>query len=212
MGTDIHISWQYKKNGIWEIIPFIKDSSGRNCLQFRNYDNFSLLAGVRNGYGFAGVKIGEPVIPIAEGRGFPKDMGGIFDDTTYYDEYEISLLYRGYIYGKFGITAVNDYLGDHSFTWMTLQDIIDYPYWNTKRTHFGCIYKDWCDFEEEKERIYKESYIKIIDENDEYITYSWETDLKESYIYKEVIPSMKSAATEYNVAYNEIRMVIGFDN
>lgn len=40
----------------------------------RNYDVFAILAGVRNGIGFAGVDLGNGFNPIAEPRGFPSDL------------------------------------------------------------------------------------------------------------------------------------------
>lgn len=40
----------------------------------RNYATFAMLANVRNGYGFAGVKTGEPITPISEPRGLPEDV------------------------------------------------------------------------------------------------------------------------------------------
>jgi uncharacterized protein (TIGR02996 family) len=39
----------------------------------RSYDLFAILAGVRNGYGFAGVKTGDGFVPIARPRGLPDD-------------------------------------------------------------------------------------------------------------------------------------------
>lgn len=39
----------------------------------RNYDLFALLADVRNGYGFAGVKRGDPIEPLDQPRGVPDD-------------------------------------------------------------------------------------------------------------------------------------------
>lgn len=39
----------------------------------RNYDWFAILAGVRNGYGFAGVKTGQGFKVIVEPRGVPED-------------------------------------------------------------------------------------------------------------------------------------------
>ncbi|MCC6314194.1 MAG: hypothetical protein IT337_09265 [Thermomicrobiales bacterium] len=42
--------------------------------QRRNYDVFAMLAGVRNGMGFAGCDTGDGFVPIAEPRGFPADL------------------------------------------------------------------------------------------------------------------------------------------
>lgn len=42
--------------------------------QDRHYQLFAVLAGVRNGYGFAGVVTGSPVTPIVPQRGLPADF------------------------------------------------------------------------------------------------------------------------------------------
>ena len=69
MGTDIHGVFQRhdEATGQWHDIP-------SNYAQDRHYQLFAVLAGVRNGTGFAGVVTGEPVKPIAEPRGYPKDF------------------------------------------------------------------------------------------------------------------------------------------
>jgi len=40
----------------------------------RSYNLFGMLANVRNGTGFAGVRTGDGYVPISKPRGFPKDM------------------------------------------------------------------------------------------------------------------------------------------
>lgn len=49
MGTDIHCTFQSKTDGRWADIPHKYEGN-------RHYFLFSWLAGVRNGFGFAGVK------------------------------------------------------------------------------------------------------------------------------------------------------------
>lgn len=49
----------------WEIPQFYHD---------RNYDLFGILANVRNGRGFAGIKTGEGFAPMADPRGLPEDV------------------------------------------------------------------------------------------------------------------------------------------
>lgn len=90
MGCDIHIMAEVKRNGRWEKNQkavfknpwydpkvsdwdlakeeFISDpDSGRS------YDWFSVLADVRNGYGFAGVRTGSGFNIISEPKGVPDD-------------------------------------------------------------------------------------------------------------------------------------------
>lgn len=71
MGTDIHGTFQKKvtQDGFDSWVD-VDDTWQRG----RDYLLFSILAGVRNGHGFAGVVTGEEVEPISEPRGLPADM------------------------------------------------------------------------------------------------------------------------------------------
>lgn len=67
MGCDIHLRVEQRSaDGTWSPVPDPFDT--------RNYRLFSALAGVRNGYGFAGIDTGDPITPIAEPRGLPADV------------------------------------------------------------------------------------------------------------------------------------------
>lgn len=68
----------------------------------RNYDVFGQLADVRNGRGFAGVKTGEGFVPISQPRGLPD---GFVPPDPENDE---------------------GWLGDHSFSWLTLAELLAY--------------------------------------------------------------------------------------
>lgn len=68
MGTDIHHTFQARANAQqWIEIPSRYEGN-------RHYALFAILADVRNGYGFAGIKTGEPVQPISAPRGLPADL------------------------------------------------------------------------------------------------------------------------------------------
>jgi hypothetical protein len=99
MGTDIHSLAQAKKDGEWVTV------AERVAGDDRNYHTFSILAGVRNGYGFAGVRTGEPWEPISEPRGLPKDLGKNTD------------------YGLDDEMIGDLWIGDHSHSWLTLEDL-----------------------------------------------------------------------------------------
>ena len=123
----------------------------------RNYDVFSILADVRNGYGFAGVRTSTGFDPIAPGRGLPSDLSkGVLDHLakigyTVKDgrpEYEersdeedediYEALERESAEGYWG-------LGDHSFTWLYLSEIDDYD-WDRSVTKEGWV--DPVEFED----------------------------------------------------------------
>lgn len=90
----------------------------------RNYAVFAMLAGVRNDFGFAGCKTHAPLQPISEPRGLP-------DDNPEY---------------KFEDWA----FGDHSESWLTLREILDWPGWNEDMQMTGLVKR------EEYERIVRE--------------------------------------------------------
>lgn len=121
-------------------------------LNGRNYDVFSILANVRNGYGFAGVLTSSGFNPITSGRGIPDDLS---------DEIRAHLKRLGYDvvggtleYHRDGEEEDDDgeglyeklekepegywSLGEHSFTWVTLQEIFDFD-WSQTITKTGWV-------------------------------------------------------------------------
>ena len=92
MGTDIHTVVQVLRDGKWVTVA-------KDVATDRDYSLFAILAGVRNGYGFAGIPTGDAVKPISEPRGLPDDF--LMDEEE-------------------------DYLGDHSHSWLLLSEMNDY--------------------------------------------------------------------------------------
>jgi hypothetical protein len=159
MGTDIHLFVEARRPGQpWEL-QIVKSEcswcggnglardgkpcwgckgtgleSGYNC---RNYNVFSILADVRNGRGFAGIKTGDGFNPIAEPRGLPEDMSASLlalhtaedsdDDPDFDERYE----FRRATYGSYS-------LGDHSFSHLTLREMLEYN-WNQRTNHQGVV-------------------------------------------------------------------------
>ena len=90
MGTDINMIAEVRRNGVWKLStakvfknPWYDPASDKKWAMeeygskpdnSRNYDLFAILAGVRNGEGFAGCRIGEQFKPIADLKGCPDDM------------------------------------------------------------------------------------------------------------------------------------------
>ena len=213
MGTDIHLSWQVKNkySNRWEVIEEVLDSDESDLLSFRSYENFSLLAGVRNGHGFGGVRIGDPVVPISQPKGFPEDMPCYEDKCDGIEDAFIVECYYGYIIGKFGHNRkCNAWLGVHDFTYLTLDEIINYQYWDTERVHHGMIHID--EYNRIKDTGEEPKYSCGWTNSQDYVNYSWKTSLKDSYIYKEVIPAMIKLADEHEVPYSYVRVVMGFDS
>jgi len=80
----------------------------------RNYTVFGILADVRNGRGFAGSDLGDPVEPIAPDRGLPDDMS---------DEAYLWFRHHG---------------GDHSDTWVMLSELLEHD-WDQPMVHRGVV-------------------------------------------------------------------------
>lgn len=130
MGCDIHPVVQRRNpGGGWTFVkipeadlPYDKRTEGGiwDGLCGRHYLRFSILANVRNGYGFAGAPTYVPIKPIAEPKGLPEDFGGEESIPFGFDEY-------GGRYSDEG----GPWLGDHSFSWVTLRELLDYD-WNAR--------------------------------------------------------------------------------
>lgn len=76
MGCDIHCYVERReKNGEWTSAEkwSKRQRISAPYLENRNYDLFAILASVRNGHGFAGVKTGSGFVPISPPRGLPAD-------------------------------------------------------------------------------------------------------------------------------------------
>lgn len=122
MGCDIHFFVERRAGGTWLTCDkWTKDEDGQRVeykdafYHDRNYDLFAILANVRNGLGFAGVKTGEGFNPIAPARGIPADA---------------SPEYR---------SAVESYGSDgHSHSWLTVTEIQTFD-WTQTTTKQGVV-------------------------------------------------------------------------
>lgn len=81
MGTDIHGICEVRTENSWntvldKVFPSVFDEGGftTHFYDARNYNLFAILAGVRNGVGFAGCRTGEPFVPISNQKGYPSDI------------------------------------------------------------------------------------------------------------------------------------------
>lgn len=122
MGTDIHGVFQRRAGNQWHDIPSLYE-------QDRHYQLFAVLAGVRNGYGFAGVPTGEAVTPISEPRGLPIDFP--VDDDSHHEA------------GK----LLEIWMGDHSYSWLTGAEMLAWAETAPRIVKTGVLsreaYGDW---------------------------------------------------------------------
>lgn len=101
MGTDIHGKFQARTTSGWEDIDSKYDWD-------RNYQLFAVLAGVRNGVGFAGIPTGEAVVPISDPRGIPEDLRYDEDSIDWESDHDCF------------------WLGDHSFSWLSGEEMLQW--------------------------------------------------------------------------------------
>lgn len=136
MGCDIHsfVETKNKETGKWEKATGFKSDyydpeskyfsteeykNGDSVLDARNYNEFAILADVRNGSGFAGCDTGEAIKPISEPKGLPDNVC---------DE----------------IKNESDGWGcdGHSHSYLTAKEISDYPSSELKKTHRAWVTVD----------------------------------------------------------------------
>lgn len=136
MGCDIHIVIQRQdEDGSWRELPYqtVYNFTGApvpvdgvpvapSNFTTRNYDLFAILANVRNGVGFAGITTGEGWPSIAPGRGWPHD----FSDQTPLPN------------PRWPDEGPRD-MGDHSFTYVMLDELEAWPWSATYTTLYGVV-------------------------------------------------------------------------
>ncbi len=170
----------------------------------RSYMVFAVLAGVRNGFGFAGVPTHEPLKPIAEPRGLPGDRdrtgeGDGEDDWDY---------------------------GDHSYSWVTVEELLSYD-WEYRLPVVGVFSRRAYESEEFQAWnrmkappvVYSGGVsgrdVLVVSEPDvarrsdwTHVGLSWEESVAEHCAdFREIIPALCEIGRP-----NEVRLVFGFDS
>lgn len=186
MGTDIHSIAQVKVGQKWQTVD--SNIGGDN----RSYNTFAVLAGIRNGYGFAGVKTGEGWPVLFETRGIPKDIETEVDDENYMD---------------------GTWLGDHNHSWLTLTELMAISDMFVGKTYkvIGMI------SEKQKEHMDKtggtpNSWCGWTSQEG-YVEAEWEVPAINSLsLLQSIIGRMKELQQLHKIEANEIRFVFGFDS
>jgi hypothetical protein len=109
MGTDIHMYVEKKIGKEWKADHTIE------CWSDRNYNMFAMLADIRNGRGFAGIRTGSGYEPIAAPRGEPSDLSSYVRENKTWD---------------------------HTPTWLTLAEILaaeESGYFEKTTDHVGAV-------------------------------------------------------------------------
>jgi len=127
MGCDIHFHVEIQsENGVWLSADkweykddYINVVYSDQFYNGRNYGLFSILAGVRNGTGFAGCDTGDGFEPIDSPRGLPDNLS-----------FEVKV--RADQWGHDG----------HSHSHLTLKEIKDFDFKSKKTKRRGFVYLD----------------------------------------------------------------------
>ncbi len=211
MGTDIHGVFQRRNptTSTWEDIA-------SDYEQHRHYQLFAVLAGVRNGFGFAGIVTGEPVRPIAEPRGFPADFDIICDDL-----HPIRSIERVDPHRRAHHDALTIWMGEHTRSWLSGKEMLawfenapsvlqtgvlsreEYEAWD-KQSSPTCYGSD----------VSGKGVVLINDNQIEreakpdwnYIRCEWTQSLRDELVY--FFDEVRRLAAEHN----EVRFVFGFDS
>lgn len=231
MGCDIHIIAEVKENGKWKINqdrvflnPYYKEGNGTEMIAVddyrkdkfqtqpddrRNYDWFAILADVRNGRGFAGIKTGEGFDIIAEPRGVPRDASPEWKEEVIGWDSDM-----------------------HSKSWLTIQDFDKFD-WNQVTIKQGVItlaeYKklrgtnecpeSWCGSISGSKivTLSEEDAGKALDMGMEpkedveiHVLYQWSVMYREWFKHK--IETIVEPLRELTLKYGEARICFGFDN
>jgi hypothetical protein len=134
MGTDIHPRVQVHTEEGWQDIPI---SEYPEAIWNRDYRLFGILANVRNGVGFAGIKYGSPAKPISQERGLPPDVKARLKDGE--ENAVLPIEGRRYRFMREDEPVDSEYwLGYHDFTWVTLDELLKYN-WTQSLWNRGCV-------------------------------------------------------------------------
>lgn len=121
MGCDIHAIAERRSDGRWQAIsdPIFTgwyEAPVADPCDWRNYDAFAILAGVRNGRGFAGIETGIGWNPIAEPRGVPDDASPAYAES------------------------VRDWdIDGHSHSWLTLTELVVSEWEAQRSTEYAVV-------------------------------------------------------------------------
>jgi len=199
MGTDIHLAAKVFEDGRWHLAEV-------DLPEYRNYRAFAVLADVRNGYTFAGMDSGDPVIPISYPRGFPKDMSLELRELLDGEDEEDWLGDEGM--GDFSVDDEEPeviWLGDHSLSWVTLEELINYDL-DQPVTLRGKVSPEaarrW------RENREPPSAVAAYASNPDFVSLEWQRPLRESAsLVVDLIDALRPLGEP-----RDVRIIFGFDS
>jgi hypothetical protein len=250
MGTDIHSIAQVRKPAsrfnqldIHEQPPTLPDVWQTVAIGIagddRSYNTFAMLADVRNGVGFAGVKTSDGFPVIHEPRGLPADLELDGDDHP---------VKRGSLVAAWDwngeLAEIDDkearrvayleegsmmWLGDHSHSWCTLMELKNFIS-NTASKHevriHGIValtefraaklenrgYKSWCGGVFGRDVVVVNETEAETQENATHVQTSWVKNALEVSHLNRIAAALEVVAQRCGVTDDNVRFVYGFDS
>lgn len=134
MGTDIHGMFQKQdERKAWVDVPTEYEFD-------RHYQLFAVLAGVRNGVGFAGCPTGDSVEPISEPRGLPDDFEVNGESEHPLTSLDLMPEWRRKFHEN--DSPPTAWMGDHSFSWLTADEMLRWFNRDHSVIQYGVISRD----------------------------------------------------------------------
>ena len=198
MGCDIHAIIQVKENDTW----VTKEAPNLG----RNYVLFSVLANVRNGFGFAGVRTYDPLPFIAEPRGLPDDLelvaqdDNIDSDDNSLEKDSVEIFHRSY-----SSFCKYQWMGDHSHSWLLFSEINAYD-WKKEFQFEGMV--DQKTNENTPEGAEPDNYCAWTSSND-YVKRFWKRTISQK-VGIEFMWLIEAYSNYYGA--ENCRLVFGFDS
>ena len=136
MGCDIHGVFQERHGNKLPLWVDIESKYEFN----RHYQLFAVFAGVRNGFGFAGIPTGDSVDPISEPRGLPDDFvvkNGEDHPVNFED-----------VLSEIDRECQTDgeepyvWMGDHSHSWLSGEELIEWRKKDVSATQCGVLSRE----------------------------------------------------------------------
>jgi hypothetical protein len=224
MGTDIHPHYEIKQNDTWVYYdwkkPYVIGEHDDGSPKYdwskmfddpldigRNYNLFSILANVRNGFGFAGVPTGEGFKPIALPRGLPTDVSKeILSMSDYWES-------DGHSRSWFMLKELQDFDWENQFT--VSSGIVSAKYYEENKhipnwspdsyyggiSGFSVVVLDVDEYNKLEERDSEKEY---------YVKLQWNHSYKDAvgnYFFEHILTALESLGDP-----NDVRFVFWFDN
>lgn len=231
MGCDIHLYVERRVDGKWMTADkwsknkyhekYPEDNEPEMCIEWedrfysgRNYNLFAILAGVRNGRGFAGCKTGEGFVPISEPRGVPDDACPEYKAEV--DRWDGD----GHSHSYFTVAELMAYDWNQTSILHGVVNALGYHEWARERRDAGQPPEIFCGavFGQNIKNITEAKMIRMLrgktkeeisELRDYYCRISWQQkyhDCAEEFL-KETIPKLQAIGNP-----NDVRIVFFFDN